>query len=148
MYKKNPRIYPRTTDIGIDQFTKMAMYLPLTFRIRSNSIQRFMTIQRKTVHTENKYIKIPALGIPIGGLAGLLGSMLGVGGGVIMVLGPSVVIFNSGVASYKFIAGSSYGLQTSVTTSEACLRYVIGRRRRDWARVRGAVVFDSRLVLI
>ena len=58
-----------------------------------------MTIQRRMVHTENKYIKIPALGIPIGGIAGLLGSMLGVGGGVIMVLRPGFAVFNSGVAS-------------------------------------------------
>ena len=51
-----------------------------------------MTIQRRMVHTENKYIKIPALGIPIGGIAGLLGSMLGVGGGVIMVLRPGFAV--------------------------------------------------------
>jgi uncharacterized membrane protein YfcA len=37
------------------------------------------------LHSEKLYPNISKIGVPIGGIAGLFGSMLGVGGGVIMV---------------------------------------------------------------
>jgi hypothetical protein len=47
--------------------------------------QRSILFQGRMLHSEKLYPNLSKIGIPIGGIAGLFGSMLGVGGGVIMV---------------------------------------------------------------
>ena len=94
-------------------------------------------VQRRIVHTDTKYANSSSLGVPIGGVAGLFGSMLGVGGGVIMVVSNMQHLVEGYLLFNRFYAGPSHGLQASVAAGETCFGYVPCSSGRNWTCFRG-----------
>ena len=77
-------IFHHIFDLTIVISKTMSRLLRFTAHQQNQMLRKYLNFQRM-MHTESKLPKLSTLGIPIGGIAGLFGSMLGVGGGVIMV---------------------------------------------------------------
>ena len=87
----------------------MAIRLLLSVCCRLRASRTFFSLQKRSLTTECKQPNSSTLGLPIGGIAGLFGSMLGVGGGVIMVNMESILICYHCVVN-RMYAGPAHGV--------------------------------------
>jgi hypothetical protein len=88
-------IQKHTAVAGVEQICEIIYEQKRKQKSRGKMVPRSITIcrffkrsiilQNRMLHSESLHPKLSKIGVPIGGIAGLFGSMLGVGGGVIMV---------------------------------------------------------------